>query len=425
MAPRLITLHVLRHGQASHNIVEWPSAPSAEFCATHHDAPLTETGIEQARAAHYPSALAEDKQAVFWVSPLRRALQTAIYAVPQDSSKTFEVYECVRERGGEKSCDLRRKKSEIERWLKDYKLASKWIVEADMSETDPLQPPVRRESMGDMLPRVFQTILKIDRLSESQGTKNLAIISHSGFLSILMSVLDVCEYKTRWLKNGEWRSVQIMFPNILSVAEYKTRNSKWLSLAMQPTLGPKNTTVGNALVQLTDTHTNRVPEHVTYATSDMLASLTFSVVPKKRAVVVLRYPLAVERHGDAEWIDNVIKHWPVVKNTKPGYCDEEMWKAMESTITPPYILNGAHFISKPAVDARVDFHEEGLHVCTHVVLICAPTTAEEVPPDRPEQSLNLPLWVSREYLAGVNTVCVQLLDEIGALSVTSVFLHDS
>lgn len=417
---RFVTLHLLRHGEALHNVVDWPDQPTTEFEAQYHDPPLTEHGENQVKNAKCPKELLEDKHALYFVSPLRRAVQTAIYAIPQND-KEFKVYDCMRERGGGKSCDLRRRKTEIEQWIKSLDLPSRWVFE-ETDEVDPLNPPVRRESIRDMFPRLKRTLQILDTASQDPKVQNIAIVSHSAFLSILMAVLDVCEYRSRWLKNAEWRSVKVSFPGILEVAKYKLGYDEWLPLCMEPSIVPKSAQVGNAAAIVA----NPFPDlpRVTVMTSDMLSSLAFSVGVNKRSITVLPYPLAQGRNSDHSHVRQVTAGWTPLANEKPKYVSDTIWAGIKESITPPNVMYAADYVYKKPVDARLSIHEEGLYACSHVVLLCQPEKKASQGVHSRTAHPDLPVWVSDNYLCGVKSVCQSLFDEIAALSVTVILPHD-
>jgi broad specificity phosphatase PhoE len=72
-----LTIYFLRHGEATHNVAARTAGDAAYTDPAHTDAPLTDTGAEQA----HNTVLADAYDAIY-CSPLRRCRQTLLYAMP-------------------------------------------------------------------------------------------------------------------------------------------------------------------------------------------------------------------------------------------------------------------------------------------------------------------------------------------------------
>eukprot|EP01053_Blabericola_migrator_P008142 Blabericola_migrator_1__8141@NODE_41_length_17267_cov_152_291279_g37_i0_p4_GENE_NODE_41_length_17267_cov_152_291279_g37_i0NODE_41_length_17267_cov_152_291279_g37_i0_p4_ORF_typecomplete_len419_score45_95His_Phos_1/PF00300_22/8_4e20_NODE_41_length_17267_cov_152_291279_g37_i075768832 len=415
-----IRLHLLRHGQAKHNVVDWPKQPSAAFLREYFDPGLTDIGVEQCKASLFPQELKNDSAAVYWVSPLQRTIQTACHAVPEmGAGRTFHLLEFVRERGGEKACDLRLPLADI---CKSLELIGrcKWDT-SQLPEEDSLGPPVRRESVQDLAPRIMVTLSEIAKLIKSNSqVKNLAIISHSGFLSLLMAALGVCPHLSRWLNNAEWRSLTINIEVAIKVAAQRMGLAANSALH-QPALVAKTEQFRNAAIHVA------VPQEVThpkifYVVSDTFASVAFSTKAQWNEVTVVTNPLGVIRHEKGSVVDKIIGNWtqePTI-DQRPPDVSLEQWAEYQTIATPPFTLNGNKYIYRGPEHDRIQFHEEGVYAFSHVVMLCEP----QVPSDIVKPIGQLPIWVTMKYLEAAHRTAILLLDEVGAQFVTLVFSHD-
>ena len=119
---RTKTIHLVRHGQAFHNLfadkatetgVAWQqfvNSPENPYVAPELlDAPLTEKGRQQALSLrHKVQALSHTPQLVI-ISPLCRTMQTALLAFTGlIGTAPFMAHELVREETGVHRCDQRR-----------------------------------------------------------------------------------------------------------------------------------------------------------------------------------------------------------------------------------------------------------------------------------------------------------------------------
>eukprot|EP01054_Gregarina_sp_Poly1_P002206 Gregarina_sp_Poly_1__2205@NODE_1589_length_3774_cov_81_174535_g865_i1_p1_GENE_NODE_1589_length_3774_cov_81_174535_g865_i1NODE_1589_length_3774_cov_81_174535_g865_i1_p1_ORF_typecomplete_len274_score16_18His_Phos_1/PF00300_22/0_0065_NODE_1589_length_3774_cov_81_174535_g865_i124673288 len=273
-----------------------------------------------------------------------------------------------------------------------------------------------------MTPRLLKTVRMINDLVTQKSTKNLAIVSHSGFLSLLMAFIDVCTYETRWLRNGEWRSLTVVFPDAIDISEYKAGFDRWLDVDISPTLEPRNSEVGNAAKVIVLPEKYQENKRITFMTSDTLASVSFSISVKQRAVVCLPYPLPSERCQGKEFIDSIISQWSPIQPCRPTYISTRCWDVMQAIITPPFILNGTEYIYQRSRDTRILFHGEGQCACAHIVLICRPQMESG---DSTMCGTDLPVWVGERYLERLYKQCLTFRHEMGALSVTVIVPHDS
>eukprot|EP01056_Protomagalhaensia_sp_Gyna25_P005015 Protomagalhaensia_sp_Gyna_25__5014@NODE_555_length_3134_cov_94_974152_g431_i0_p1_GENE_NODE_555_length_3134_cov_94_974152_g431_i0NODE_555_length_3134_cov_94_974152_g431_i0_p1_ORF_typecomplete_len403_score59_07His_Phos_1/PF00300_22/3_1e21His_Phos_1/PF00300_22/1_2e02_NODE_555_length_3134_cov_94_974152_g431_i06161824 len=402
----MLTLHLLRHGQAKHNVIDWPEDPSSTFLDEYFDPPLTQNGIQQVQATTCPPQLIADPNAVFWVSPLQRAMQTAVFAIPnQGKGRVFRLLECVRERGGEKACDLRFPLEQI--ILNAKNMGGKWDW-SELPEQDSLRPPVRRESVRDLVPRIVETLQRIQGLSNG-GCQNLAIVSHSGFLSALLAGMGLCPHVSRWLSNAEWRTVTIKPAKALEAALRR------MSVTPRPfcrAIEPKSAAVANALAPLEVPSSCR-HQQVQYCSSESLAALTFSTRVLSRELVVLPYPLPIERGNKKDVIASFIAHWdPSAEEVKDDYAPD--------IVSPPYVFNGTVHVYQPHNQPRLQYHEEGTYAFGDVALICDP-----LPQPASSPFPLLPLWVSSDYLRTVHDTALAILDELAAQSVCVVLPHDN
>jgi broad specificity phosphatase PhoE len=136
-----------------------------------HDARLTELGISQASALAAPMAAHSIELAL--VSPLSRAIQTALHGLPHAAA--FRVEELVRERNGTHPCDKRRSKSEL---AKDFPSVdfSPLLVEEDDTWTP------EREPMPALIGRAGAFL----RTLAGRPEKSIAVVTHNDFLQALL-----------------------------------------------------------------------------------------------------------------------------------------------------------------------------------------------------------------------------------------------
>lgn len=135
------------------------------------DARLTELGREQASSLR-PTMLNHNLDVVL-VSPLSRAIQTGLLAIPY--RQPFVVEDDVRERIGTHPCDCRRSRTEIKA---DF-------PEVDVSplatEEDDKWTPVR-EPMEDLIARSERVLHTLKGRAET----HIGIVTHNDFLTALL-----------------------------------------------------------------------------------------------------------------------------------------------------------------------------------------------------------------------------------------------
>ncbi|EZG70664.1 histidine phosphatase superfamily (branch 1) protein [Gregarina niphandrodes] len=216
-----ITLCIVRHGESIHNVAERYGVDTRSDLK-YYDPPLTEKGCLDVSEELRPTCNLTGVFSV-WVSPLRRTLETAVIALPELSE--FVVVETLREIAGLKTADARRRKSEIEAWLKTRFPDKRFDLTLVSGETDPYEGGTVRETAADIIERI---IASLQLLLES-GQKNVIWVSHSAFLSCLMSYLFLPSGnpEARWLRNGEWRIID------LPVKALKRHLERWPSTITQ------------------------------------------------------------------------------------------------------------------------------------------------------------------------------------------------
>lgn len=158
-----------------------------------HDARLTETGREQSAALR--PKLEGVKIDVVLVSPLSRAIQTAMIAVPPGPK--FVVEERVRERNGTHPCDKRRTLTEMHADFPDLDLTPLGGHEEDPTWTPEREPWEKTVARAEEMLQVLK-----DRPEQS-----IAIATHNDWLQALLlhSRLQVSDPSLRRkFGNAEW-----------------------------------------------------------------------------------------------------------------------------------------------------------------------------------------------------------------------------
>ncbi|CAM9614982.1 unnamed protein product, partial [Ectocarpus sp. 4 AP-2014] len=107
------TVHFLRHAEGTHNEAALKEGRAAYTKIEHLDARLTDLGKEQCAALKAANHGIEKEAELVVVSPLTRAIQTAMLAIDQVEGVPWVALECVRERAGVQPCDRRRCVSEL------------------------------------------------------------------------------------------------------------------------------------------------------------------------------------------------------------------------------------------------------------------------------------------------------------------------
>jgi len=193
-------VHFIRHGQASHNIavVENPKrAPEEIYMLEQHaDAVLTEVGKTQANKIKTQI----DVQAVQLIacSPLRRTLQTALYAFSDvvstspasttQAARPVLVLETLRECYGLHPCDRRNPvsvtKQEITAKFPDSSKA------VDFSSLEHNEDVFWVKDVRETDAEVAKRCLKFLDWVWGRNETNIAVVTHHGYLKVLFELLQ-------------------------------------------------------------------------------------------------------------------------------------------------------------------------------------------------------------------------------------------
>ena len=213
-------LHVVRHGQATHNIVK-------DLNELEHrrddfeDAELTEVGISQ---CHQLSNSLEEKLSkidLLVTSPLNRAVQTSINAFNNlQNIIPWISLDFIRERTGFHPCDKRR--SINEKMMKYPTIDFSAIEEDD----DLLYAQYLHER--EPLPAVHERARKFLKWLATREEKEIIMVSHGAFIEeFVLAVLnlhktgDVCAFESTSFRNCELRSIRLTWDdNNLIQARY-------------------------------------------------------------------------------------------------------------------------------------------------------------------------------------------------------------
>ena len=166
------------------------------------DAPLTQKGRNQAKAAQVLIQSLEHQPELVVLSSNCRALQTGIIAFSHLQTTPFLAHELLREETGVHICDKRRPKSQQ---MTEFPQVNFDHVE---TEEDELFQPHRRESKMEIGERIYKFMEWLSLRKE----KNVGIASHSGWLLMAFNGVLECEEGLRgWFQTGELRSVKLVF----------------------------------------------------------------------------------------------------------------------------------------------------------------------------------------------------------------------
>ncbi|WIA10112.1 hypothetical protein OEZ85_010319 [Tetradesmus obliquus] len=228
-------LHLIRHGEGYHNVAG--RKDHSLYCSPEYlDAHLTEFGWQQAKALQQHIKASGIQVDVVMVSPLKRALQTAVGCFGNHSSKPsngtpplmleyveqqgkvtahpavsaegcppFVCYELCREHLGVHPCDKRSSFSELaaEYPAVDFSLLS--------DEEDVLWQAGHRETKEEIKARGLAFMAQLLARPE----RNIAVVSHSSFLHFMMTnyggqaSMTVQGELHRWFENCELRSIVV------------------------------------------------------------------------------------------------------------------------------------------------------------------------------------------------------------------------
>lgn len=203
-------VYLVRHGEGAHNVAqrEWKDAGKAGEPYTlandpdlkFQDAQLTSVGCGQARALRTRVAALPEKPFVV-VSPMRRATQTALLALPEPKDYKIAAHESCHETGGMHTCDRR-----ID--IAGLRFAFPGVdYDHILADRDPLWSATAREAPLSVAARA---VALCDWLRE-RPEKRVAVFAHSGFLLALCNaVLTTVDEPTRtWFGTGEMRALAL------------------------------------------------------------------------------------------------------------------------------------------------------------------------------------------------------------------------
>jgi broad specificity phosphatase PhoE len=104
----------VRHGEAKHNVDFRTNGQRAFLDLDNKDAPLTETGLQQAKVTAKALEPYASKVVDIWASPLTRTIQTAEEILEETSTWNIYLHDSLLERqGGGHICNDRKKLSEL------------------------------------------------------------------------------------------------------------------------------------------------------------------------------------------------------------------------------------------------------------------------------------------------------------------------
>lgn len=212
-------IHLVRHGQAFHNLLadkatelgiawqQFVDTPENPYVAPELlDAPLTEKGRQQALSLRHKLETLSHTPQIVVVSPLCRTLQTALLAFTDLIGRApFVAHELVREETGVHRCDQRRSRD----------LHALEFPHVDFgqlaSDQDAIFDAHRRESKQQVAERIYAFLEWLEQRPE----EHILVTSHSGWLLTLMNaVVDVAPEDSRlkeWFQTGEMRSCKFTF----------------------------------------------------------------------------------------------------------------------------------------------------------------------------------------------------------------------
>lgn len=185
MPPKFI---FVRHGEALHNVAFHKEGGNTDVFtrAEFKDAPLSETGIEQARKLG--EELAKLNIIDLWSSPLTRAVQTSMEIFEEASVNNLYMHDSLLEfLGGNQPCNERKTRSEIK---KEY---SFWDTKF-LPDLPPLW--VHAEPSGLVHHRMKMFLLWLaDTYKDVPDTSHIVLVSHkNAILAITGKDLKNAEY---------------------------------------------------------------------------------------------------------------------------------------------------------------------------------------------------------------------------------------
>lgn len=216
--PNVKVVHFVRHGQGFHNLMAdvyraagrtWTqNVTSAENPYTMLelvDAPLTETGRQQALALQVTARAMESQVELVVLSPNCRALHTGCLVFEHLQGQIpFLAHEMVREEHGVHVCDRRRSKA---RQAHEFPAVDFSLLE---QEEDMLWKPDHRETKQELANRVYQFFEWL----ASRPEQHVGVASHSAWLLTAFNTNMDCGGDAKlqdWFATGELRSVVLEF----------------------------------------------------------------------------------------------------------------------------------------------------------------------------------------------------------------------
>ncbi|CAM9156015.1 unnamed protein product [Ascophyllum nodosum] len=195
------TIHFIRHAEGTHNKGAAEYGPGIYLNEEYADARLTEVGKEQcAKLKADNPGLKETKLVV--ISPLSRAIQTALLSIEQVEGVPWIALECARERSGNHPCDRRRPVHELK---EDFPT----IIFDNIDEgEDKLYDANERESEESLMKRAKNLL---DWLSGRTET-NIVVVTHGVLLTCFFNeVLMAPANLAKRFENGELRTLNMEF----------------------------------------------------------------------------------------------------------------------------------------------------------------------------------------------------------------------
>lgn len=207
------TVHFVRHGEGHHNKAAYTSGYGCQ-CNTPNsglqcpytdkkllDPHLTALGHQQAKA-NQPITPSLGVQLVV-VSPLARAVQTALGAFQTVPGVPYIANENCREQSGQHVCDKRQTREAASKMFPtiDFSLL---LDNEDTMWTKERETRVSVADRGDALIRFLA----------DRPEKNIAVVAHSSWLLTLFNCSLDCSTApemAEWFKTGELRSMKLVF----------------------------------------------------------------------------------------------------------------------------------------------------------------------------------------------------------------------
>lgn len=197
-------IHLVRHGEGDHNVAASLYGAQAYAMTSLLDADLNATGIEQARGLGERIRGRGLAVEVVIVSPLRRALRTAVEMFPPAlDPPPIVANELCREAAGLHCCDERRPISVAALEFSGVNFRG------CLNDADVLHNPTRRETVREV---ALRADLFIDVL-RARPERHIAVVSHGVFLESLMTRCSLCvpedALRRGHFANAEMRSIVV------------------------------------------------------------------------------------------------------------------------------------------------------------------------------------------------------------------------